>query len=97
MQLDLFDRPKGPTTLYVFPLACRKGLVEATARELASKDYHAGRAFWSRHAALLRRELKAAGFTPSIIAEEIKRYSSAVGRQARFINEYQCARTEDAP
>ncbi|MEF2071912.1 DUF6074 family protein [Consotaella aegiceratis] len=101
MQFDLFDQPKkpvppkGPATLYAFPLARRKGCGHDIALRLARSSYDEGRAFWRAHVAELRKEMKAAGIPPKLISAEIYRYAGEVGRQARILSEYVNVRPEN--
>ncbi|OBQ72252.1 DUF6074 family protein [Mesorhizobium loti] len=86
MQLDLFTdmKPaevKSDGTVRAFPPARRAALVRSTAATIYAKSYQAGRAFWSKHVAQLKRELKAIGIDASGMAVEIDRYTIAVGRE----------------
>lgn len=84
MQLDLFDRPPEPKSrarLYVFPLARRDALVDATAGKLIACGYDEGRRFWNAHKSAIRKELRALGLSTPEIRLEIDQYVDAVSHQ----------------
>ena len=88
MQLDLFNRteepksaPKTAAIVFRFPLYRRTDLVRATAAELRSRSYDAGRRYWSSHVQKLRRDLRASGLPRAEITSEINAYTVAVRRE----------------
>jgi hypothetical protein len=85
-QLDLFADTKPPKVkpagiVRAFPPARRADLVRSTAATIYAKSYQAGRAFWTRHAAELRRGMKAVGIESKVVDVELDRYAIAVGRE----------------
>jgi hypothetical protein len=85
-QLDLFTdmkpaeaKPAG--IVRAFPPARRADLVRSTAATIYAKSYQAGRAFWKRHAAELKRDMKAIGIDGKTVDVELDRYAIAVGRE----------------
>lgn len=80
-QLDLFKQaPKKPGQVVSFPVDRRAIMVRATAHELCSLDYIAGRKFWSEHVKSLRAQLRAIGIPCRQVDMEIRRYSATVAR-----------------
>ncbi|QKC84387.1 DUF6074 family protein [Mesorhizobium sp. NZP2077] len=80
-QLDLFKQaPKDAGQVVAFPVDRRAMMVRATAHQLGTLDYIAGRKFWNAHVKALRTELRAVGIPCRKVDLEIRRYSAAVAR-----------------
>ncbi|MBZ9683117.1 DUF6074 family protein [Mesorhizobium sp. CO1-1-2] len=79
-QLDLFKQARKPAQVVAFPTDRRATLVRATAHELCSLDYIAGRKFWSEHVKGIKADLRALGLTCRQADMEVRRYSAAVAR-----------------
>ncbi|MER8897010.1 DUF6074 family protein [Mesorhizobium sp. M0676] len=78
-QLDLFKQPARKTgQIVAFPADRRAVLIRATAHELCTLHYIAGRKFWSEHVKGLRAQLRAVGVPCRQVDMEIRRYSAAV-------------------
>lgn len=83
-QLDLFESKKAPkpaANVFRFPLERRADLVRATAEELRSRSYDAGRRYWSSHVRAMRKTLREQGLSRDEIAAEINGYALAVRRE----------------
>lgn len=83
-QLDLFESktaPKPAAIVFRFPLDRRADLIRATAEELRSRSYDAGRRYWNAHVRSLRKTLREQGRSRDEIASEINRYTLAVRRE----------------
>lgn len=96
MQFDLFAQRREPAEVIRFPIVRRKGLVSATARELASRDHDSGRSFWRAHLRKLRAELKAVGHPPKEISAEIDWYTAAVSHETIILLSYRQGWPNDA-
>lgn len=83
-QLDLFAITaalKPTAVVHRFPLCRRVDLVRATAAELRSRSYSAGKRYWSAHVQRVRRELRTTGVAAPEIDREIADYALAVRRE----------------
>lgn len=82
MQLNLFDAPpavKGE--LVCLPTSRLSAQVQRVADELLSMSKSAAQRHWNKHAAEIRRNRKAQGFSTKQIDDELDAYARAISRQ----------------
>ena len=82
LQLNLFDAPSAAKgELVCLPTARLSAQVQRVADELLSMSKSAGQRYWTKHAAEIRRNRKAQGFTSKQIDDELDAYARAISRQ----------------